>query len=519
MSDDNPVIPESQPEQPAQPVQPPAPATPPVTAPAPQPAPAPAVAPQVPAPAAAPAAPAAAPAGPAPELGADQLAAEKKAAIVDAKKQAIRAKGAKKRLILKLVGAFFFVMLLVFAVTFVMLGSNTGGGSNPLLQLFGLSEEQLYPFLINMVNILFGLANFIAFIFGGIGLAKVAMSKKDEKIKKKKGLITMSIGMGLFIVISIVWAGSYFYLQDLKAQYLRTTQGEVQYVLTDPVDTNNLSAPATIEFDATELPVDARKFTIISYAWDFGDESTATGSKVSHRYTAKGEEDGRYIVELTVAYRDKATSEEAEEIFTVDVVFANEKVNAAFSADPSTGSIPLVVQFDASESIDPDGEISEYEWDLDGDGKYDDGDEEQVEYTYDKFGTYTVKLRVTDNNGESDVEEMDIVVDEGQLPTAEIDVDLEDEGTAFANETYIFKANNASSPNGSVTKYEWDFGDGTTTTKNKTAQHEFVKAGTYTITLTLIDEDDEKGTVTMEVEVEDEASAPVPVILWRMLKV
>lgn len=507
LTPETPVQPPAQPTPPEPPVTPPAqpaasaPATP-VTPPQ-----APAQAPAAPTPPATPT-----PAPPQNQLGADQLEAEKKAVALEAKNAAIRKKKAQKRFIFKLIGIFFFVLLLVFAITFVMLGRNAGGGANPLLQLFGLSEEQLYPFLITTVNVLFGLADMIAFAFGIVGLVRVGTAKKDDKVKRKKGIITMSIGMGVFFLISIMWASSYFYLQNVKAQYMRDRQGEVQYILTDPASTSNLSAPATIEFDASKLPVDTRKFTIISYAWDFGDDTTATGAKVSHRYTSKGTEDGRYIVKLTVTYRDKATGEEAKEVFNVDVVFANERVNASFTANPTSGSIPLTVIFDGSESLDPDGEVVDYEWDLDGDGQYDDGTGEIATYTYTKFGTYKVKLRVTDNNNETDVEEMDFVLDQSKLPTATLNVATEEGNVLYVGETYLFKADDASSPNGSVNQYEWDFGDGSSITKNKTAEHAFSRAGTYTVTLKLTDEKREVGTVTRELNVVTEASAPRPVI-------
>lgn len=487
------------PEQPAVPAPTP-PVTPPPVAPTPSPVPAPAPPPM--------------PASPAPSNDpvAAQLEAEKQAAAIEAKKKIIRAKGAQKRLIWTLVGVISFVLLLVFAIAFVLLGRTGGGASNPLLQLFGLSEEELYPFLITGVNILFGLATTIALVGGVVGVIKVALAKKEEKEKHKKGIIIMATGLTLFVVISITWASSYFYLQNKKAQYMRSTQGESQYILTNPTSTSNLSAPATIEFDASKLPVDPRKFTIISYAWDFGDDTTATGASVSHRYTSKGTEDGRYIVKLTVTYRDKATSEEAKEVFTVDVVFANERVNASFTATPPSGAIPLTVKFDAAESMDPDGEIVKYEWDLDGDGQYDDGTGVTATYVYTKFGTYKVKLRVTDNNGENDVEEMDIILDESKLPTAEMAVEFEEGNRLFAGKSYLFKANNATSPNGAVSGYEWDFGDGTNVAKNKTAEHSFAKTGTYTVTLSLTDDKKQVGTITKEIEVVTEASSPRPVI-------
>lgn len=432
---------------------------------------------------------------------------------IKAEKKALKEKKKKQKLLFILLGTLGFVFFTVLGMAFFIL-SQSGSGPNPLLGLFGLSEEQLYPFLINMANLFFGLFDFVVFIVALIGVFMVAMAKKDDKAGKKKGMVMLIVGVLFFMIFSVTWAASYFYLQEQKAKYSTAIQ-EDQYITTDPETTTGLTAPAWISFDASNITAmveAARKYEIISYSWDFGDENKATGESVKHQYISKGENDGRYLVTLKVSYRDIKSGEELSETFTLDVVFANEQVNAYFEADSTSGSIPLTVNFDASESLDPDGEIVDYEWDLDGDGSYDDGKDEKVSYTYDKYGTYTVKLRVTDNNGESDTMEMEIVVDEGDKPTATIEFDTEEGDRLYTGTKYLFKAVDASSPNGSVEKYEWDFGDGSNLTKNRTAEHTYSQSGDYTITLTLTDEDEVVGTVEANVVVVVEDAAPIAVI-------
>ncbi|MBT7483751.1 PKD domain-containing protein, partial [Candidatus Peregrinibacteria bacterium] len=428
---------------------------------------------------------------------------------IKAAKKALKEKKKKKKLLFVLLATLGFVFFFVFVMAFFIL-SQSGSGPNPLLELFGVTEEGLYPFLINMANLFFGLFDFIAFILALIGVFMVAMSKKGDKKGKKKGMVMMVVGILFFVLVSVVWAASYMYLQEQKAKYAQATGDTFEYIVTDPDETTGLTAPALVKFDASGISsvVDSNKYSIISYSWDFGDEKEATGDTVSHLYTSKGEDDGRYIVSLDVDYRDNKTSEEFTDNFTVDVVFSNEQVNAHFDAYPTSGAIPLTVSFDATESSDPDGEIVEYEWDLDGDGSFDDGDELEMEYTYEQYGTYTVKLRVTDNNGESDIMETEILVDEGEKPTATIDYDLESDEVLYIDEEYLFKAIDASSPNGSIEEYEWDFGDGSNVTRNKTAEHTYDEPGTYIISLTLTDEADEKGTVEVEVRVVAEESSP-----------
>lgn len=502
------LTPPEKPEQPAP--QQPAAQAPSPTQPTPQQPAAPA-----PAPAQAPATPPAQPAPAAPQPAAPQPAGKPPQTPEQAKaaKKAAKEKKKKKKLVIGLLGVLAFVFFMVFLMAFFIL-SQSGSGSNPLLQLFGVSEEELYPFLINMANIFFGLFDFIVFIVALIGVFLFAMAKKDDKKGKKRGLMMLITGVLFFVLFSVTWAASYFYLEEKKAQYATQTGDQTEYILTVPEETTNLTAPARVEFDASPLEaiVDTNKYEIISYFWDFGDGNTGTGKSTSHLYNSKGEDDGRYIVELSVVYRDRATSEENEDVFNVDVVFANEKVNAAFTASPESGAIPLIVTFDASSSLDPDGEVVEYEWDLDGDGSYDDGDGVTIEYTYEKYGDYDVKLRVTDNNGETDTAEMTIIVNEGDKPTATVDVTLEEGDILYVGKEYLFNAENPSSPNGSVTNYEWDFGDGSSVTKNRSASHTYDAPGNYTIALELKDEDNAINVIEYFVDVVTEASAPTAVI-------
>ena len=52
------------------------------------------------------------------------------------------------------------------------------------------------------------------------------------------------------------------------------------------------------------------------------------------------------------------------------------------SVDKTYGAAPLTVKLDASESGDPDGDPLSYEWDLNGDGKFEDGTGPTAERTY-----------------------------------------------------------------------------------------------------------------------------------------
>jgi PKD repeat protein len=74
---------------------------------------------------------------------------------------------------------------------------------------------------------------------------------------------------------------------------------------------------------------------------------------------------------------------------------------AVATANPTSGTAPLTVQFTGSASSDPDGDALSYSWDLNGDGSYGDSTAANPSFTYTTAGTYRVTLRVTDARGAS----------------------------------------------------------------------------------------------------------------------
>jgi glucose/arabinose dehydrogenase len=99
---------------------------------------------------------------------------------------------------------------------------------------------------------------------------------------------------------------------------------------------------------------------------------------------------------------------------------ANNPPNAVATANPTQGPAPLTVNFDGTGSSDPDpGDTITYAWDLNGDGQYDDSTSATPTYTY-AAGSYTVRLRVTDNHGASSVSSPITISASNTPPTATI---------------------------------------------------------------------------------------------------
>jgi glucose/arabinose dehydrogenase len=92
---------------------------------------------------------------------------------------------------------------------------------------------------------------------------------------------------------------------------------------------------------------------------------------------------------------------------------------AVLQANPTSGTAPLTVNFTGSTSSDPEGQGLAYAWDLDGDGAFDDSTAANPSFTYGSGGLTTVRLRVADTQGLSDVAAIVVSVN-NTPPTATI---------------------------------------------------------------------------------------------------
>ena len=99
---------------------------------------------------------------------------------------------------------------------------------------------------------------------------------------------------------------------------------------------------------------------------------------------------------------------------------------AVASGAPLTGGAPLTVNFSSAGSApaQPDETIT-FAWDLDGDGAFDDSADPNPTFVYTDPGTYTVRLKVTDNHGGSNVSDPVDVTPGNEHPTAFIDAPSE----------------------------------------------------------------------------------------------
>ncbi|MDO5735952.1 MAG: PKD domain-containing protein [Propionibacteriaceae bacterium] len=137
----------------------------------------------------------------------------------------------------------------------------------------------------------------------------------------------------------------------------------------------------------------------------------------------------------------------------------------------------LSIDVDGSASVDPDGPITSYEWNF-GDGVTATG--ATASHTYDSPGTYQVSLKVQDPEGLSDTKNQPVTVVANVAPVAAF-------VATVAGHSATMDASSSEDPDGSISSYTWDFGDGGTGT-GEIATHNYGGAGTFPVTLTVTDD-------------------------------
>jgi RHS repeat-associated protein len=226
--------------------------------------------------------------------------------------------------------------------------------------------------------------------------------------------------------------------------------------------------------------------SITGYSWNFGDGSTSTAANPNHAYGTAG----TYTVTLTVTDGNGGTGTVSH---TVTILNGP---TASFTETPTSGTVPLVVNFNASGSTAPTGgTITGYSWDF-GDGTT--STAENPSHTYTIAGNYTVTLVITDSYGGTDMKTNMVSAAAIPPPTASF--------TATPASTEIdhnVNFNSTASTPGSgatITGYMWDFGDGSTSTVANPS-HAYAASGTYTVTLTVTDSDGQHSSMTQTVTI------------------
>lgn len=247
------------------------------------------------------------------------------------------------------------------------------------------------------------------------------------------------------------------YVVELTVTNAAGSSSTRKFVTVDPV-ANPLKASFTVSTDGlTAIFTDTSEGSPDIWHWDFGDQSQPSSAEnPSHTYAAAG----TYTVTLTVAL---ATGQTASTSKFVTVSPPGTAPNAAFTV--------TIAGFEAVFTDTSTGSSLSWSWDF-GDGSAP-STEQNPSHTYTAAGTYRVTLTVTNDLGSDSTSQVITVPPPGSTPTA-----------AFTFQVSELQASFMDTSTGSPTSWQWDFGDGGTSTERNPV-HSYARRGTYTVELTV----------------------------------
>jgi|GEM_PF-1089203 len=195
--------------------------------------------------------------------------------------------------------------------------------------------------------------------------------------------------------------------------------------------------------------------------WDFGDGNNSTQQNPMNTFSAAR----KYDVNLTVSNENGTDSK----IATINVSEPVVLPIANFTNNVSEGYAPLPVQF-----TDLSQNATEWNWDF---GDNNTSSEQNPTHVYSSAGNYTVNLTANNENGtDSKTATINVSV---VLPVANFTSNVT-RGDAPLPVQFTDLSQNA-------TKWNWDFGDETNSSKQSPA-HIYFAAGNYTVNLTVSNE-------------------------------
>jgi PKD repeat protein len=154
---------------------------------------------------------------------------------------------------------------------------------------------------------------------------------------------------------------------------------------------------------------------------------------------------------------------------------------AVLTVTPTSGLAPLVVAADSSASSDPDDAIVSRTIDF-GDGSAP-ATSVTASHTYNKTGSYTVKLTLKDKTSLTSTTTKTVVVTGDLAPSAVLTVSPQ---SGVAPLLVNSDSSGSSDPDGTIVSRTMNFGDGTVVSVSA-ASHTYSNPGSYTVTLSVTD--------------------------------
>ncbi|MFN8286245.1 MAG: PKD domain-containing protein [Chitinophagales bacterium] len=239
---------------------------------------------------------------------------------------------------------------------------------------------------------------------------------------------------------------------------------------------SNVCYPAAMQFTNQSTG------TINTYNWNFDDGNTDNQNSPAHNYNA----DATYNPELIVT-----TAAGCADTLSMPVT-VYPKPSATFSADTVCEGVTTL--FTNSSTINS-GSITNYAWSF-GDGNTD--TQTNPTHTYTTAATYSAQLIAQSDNNCYDTATVPVIVNAKPVVAYTTGPVCQGQSTNFTNNTTI--------SNGTIAQWQWDLGDGQTSTV-QSPTHIYSTQGTYSVTLLAVSDNNCADSITQQLTVYDKPVA------------
>jgi PKD repeat protein len=224
-----------------------------------------------------------------------------------------------------------------------------------------------------------------------------------------------------------------------------------------------------------------------AWLWMFGDGGSATTQHTSHVYTTPG----NHVVSLRVTKDGKTDLR----IQTVRVTTGGPALNARFAWAPTTPAIGQTVTF----SDLSDGQPLAWEWDF-GDGSK--GAGRSPVHAFARADTYTVRLTTSDGvETSSSTQVIKVAERAGNEPIADFAFTP---AVGVVGQPVAFVDRSTANPK----RWEWSFGDGTTSAERNPTHTYALAAGSFVVSLTVTN-DEGSSTRSYPISIKENGKPPV----------
>ena len=257
------------------------------------------------------------------------------------------------------------------------------------------------------------------------------------------------------------------------------------------------TAPLTVAFDGASSTGE-----ITSFSWSFGDGTTSDTNNIDHLYIIPG----TYTAKLTVSDASATTHIATTVITVTEGAPTVTPPQAVISSSTALGPSPLNIAFNGEDSSSPGSEITLYQWTF-GDGSSATGS--NVSHTFITAGTFNTNLTVTNSAGLTDSISTPVIVTspppvENAVPQAVFSTTPTSGSKPLA---VAFNASGSTDPDGSISSYSWQFGDGSSATGISTT-HTYTSQAAFTATLLVTDNDGAQSSNSTSITVNPEDTPP-----------